>query len=216
MATQDQKRKAAAQTGLYLVVLLAIAIAANVLSVGMNKRWDRTDTKRYTLSEGSGRLVANLNSPIEVEAYVTKGLAQVDAFVRDLTDLLKEYERSSKGKFKFTLVEAKTDEQREAESRTSEPLVAAEQHEQGGERDADGVVRDPSDRVLARHRRCRGDGRVTEGAARHVREPATDAPVVGARQAEERFTQHTPGIHHASGDDADGGGAECEVHGVLR
>ena len=114
MATQDQKRKAAAQTGLYLVVLLAIAIAANVLSVGMNKRWDRTDTKRYTLSEGSGRLVANLNSPIEVEAYVTKGLAQVDAFVRDLTDLLKEYERSSKGKFKFTLVEAKTDEQREA------------------------------------------------------------------------------------------------------
>lgn len=114
MATQDQKRKAAAQTGLYLAVLLAIAVVANVLSVSMNKRWDRTHTKRYTLSEGSGRLVANLNSPIQVEAYVTKGLAQVDAFVRDLTDLLKEYERAGKGKFKFTLVEAKSDEQREA------------------------------------------------------------------------------------------------------
>ncbi|MCC6901459.1 MAG: GldG family protein, partial [Polyangiaceae bacterium] len=114
MATQDQKRKAAAQTGLYLAVLLAIAIAANVLSVGMNKRWDRTSAKRYTLSEGSGRLVAGLNSPIQIEAYVTKGLAQVDAFVRDLTDLLKEYERASRGKFKFTIVEAKSDEQREA------------------------------------------------------------------------------------------------------
>ena len=114
MATQDQKRKAAAQTGLYLAVLLAIAVAANVLSMGMNKRWDRTSAKRYTLSEGSGRLVAGLNSPIQIEAYVTKGLAQVDTFVRDLTDLLKEYERSSKGKFKFTIVEAKSDEQREA------------------------------------------------------------------------------------------------------
>jgi ABC-type uncharacterized transport system involved in gliding motility auxiliary subunit len=113
MAT-NKKSRAAAQTGLYLLVLAAIAVMANVLSTGWHHRWDETKTKRYTLSDGSGRLVANLNSPIQVEAYVTKGLAQVDAFVRDLTDLLKEYERASHGKFKFTLIEAKTDEQRDA------------------------------------------------------------------------------------------------------
>jgi len=113
MATQEQKRKAAAQTGLYLLVLLAIAVMANILSAGWHHRWDHTKTKRYTLSEGSGRLVANLQSPIEVEAYVTKGLAQLDAFTRDLTDLLKEYERAGKGKFKFTIIEPKTDELRE-------------------------------------------------------------------------------------------------------
>jgi gliding motility-associatede transport system auxiliary component len=114
MATRDRKRTAAAQTGLYLVVLIAIAVVANVLSTGWHHRWDRTYTKRYTLSDGSGRLVSNLQSPIEVDAYVTKGLAQLDAFVRDLTDLLKEYERAGHGKFKFTLIEAKTDEQRAA------------------------------------------------------------------------------------------------------
>lgn len=114
MATEDRKRKAATQTGLYLLVLAAIAVMANVITFGVTQRWDVTKAERYTLSKGSARLVENMNSPIEVEAYVTKGLAQLDTFVRDLTDLLKEYERAGKGKFKFTLIEAKTDEQKEA------------------------------------------------------------------------------------------------------
>ncbi len=113
MATENLKSKTATQTGFYLLVLAGIAVMANVIAFGVNYRMDVTKTERYTLSEGSGRLVANLESPIMVEAYVTKGLAQLDTFVRDLTDLLKEYERASNGKFKFTLIEAKTDEQRE-------------------------------------------------------------------------------------------------------
>ncbi|MBX3128301.1 MAG: GldG family protein [Polyangiaceae bacterium] len=113
MATEDKKKKAATQTGFYLVVLAGIAVMANVIAFGLNYRFDVTKTERYTLSQGSARLVADLNSPIEVEAYVTRGLAQLDTFVRDLTDLLKEYERAGKGKFKFTLIEAKTDEERE-------------------------------------------------------------------------------------------------------
>ncbi len=113
MKSEDRKRKAATQTGLYLLVLAAIAVMANAITFGVTQRWDVTKAERYTLSKGSARLVENLNSPIQVEAYVTKGLAQLDTFTRDLTDLLKEYERAGKGKFKFTLIEAKTDEQRE-------------------------------------------------------------------------------------------------------
>ena len=113
MASQEQRRKAAAQTGIYLAVIVAIAVVANILSAGLYKRMDVTKTERYTLSEGSKRLVSELNSPMQVDAYVTRGLAQLDSFVRDLTDLLKEYERSSGGKFKFTVIEAKTDEQKE-------------------------------------------------------------------------------------------------------
>jgi ABC-type uncharacterized transport system involved in gliding motility auxiliary subunit len=114
MATQEQKRKAAAQTGLYLVVITAIIVVANLLSVGKYGRFDWTKSERYTLSQGSARLVESLKDPIQVEAYITKGSAQLDTFVRDLVDLLKEYERGGKGKFKFTLIEAKTEEQREA------------------------------------------------------------------------------------------------------
>lgn len=113
MANQDRRRKVATQTGLYLVVVTAIVVVANMLSAGAYVRSDQTKTQRYTLSEGSGRLVSNLNEPVHVEAYVKTGLAQLDAFVRDLTDLLKEYERVSGGKFKYTIIEPDTDELRE-------------------------------------------------------------------------------------------------------
>ena len=113
MASGDRRRAVAAQTTLYLVVLAAIAIGANVLAAGLYRRVDVTRTERYTLSQGSARLVSELKKPIYVDAYVTKGLPVLDAFVRDLTDLLKEYERGGQGKFKFTVTEANTDELRE-------------------------------------------------------------------------------------------------------
>ncbi|HEX2875365.1 MAG TPA: GldG family protein [Polyangiaceae bacterium] len=114
MATQDQKTKAATQTGLYLAVIIAIAVVANMLSFKAYTRLDTTRNERYTLSKGSGRLLSSLKTPIQIDAYVPKaGLAQLDTFVRDLTDLLKEYERDGKGKFKFTLIEPNTDELRE-------------------------------------------------------------------------------------------------------
>jgi ABC-type uncharacterized transport system involved in gliding motility auxiliary subunit len=113
MATDKDRRKAAAQTGVYLIIIAAIAVMANVLSAGgLYARLDQTKNERFTLSQGSGRLIQSLKSPIQVDAYVTKGLAQMDAFVRDLTDLLREYERAGGGKFKYTIIEAKTDELR--------------------------------------------------------------------------------------------------------
>jgi ABC-type uncharacterized transport system involved in gliding motility auxiliary subunit len=113
VATQDQKRKAATQTGLYLIVIVAIAVVANMLSFKAYSRIDTTRNERYTLSKGSGRLLSSLKTPIQIDAYVKTGLPQLDNFVRDLTDLLKEYEREGKGKFKFTLIEPNTDELRE-------------------------------------------------------------------------------------------------------
>jgi ABC-type uncharacterized transport system involved in gliding motility auxiliary subunit len=112
MATQEHRRKAAAQTGLYVLVIAAIAIVANVLGAKAYHRWDATKNERYTLSAGSGRLIRSLNSPVQVDAYVKTGLPQLDAFVKDLTDLLKEYERAGGGKFKFTIIEPNTDELR--------------------------------------------------------------------------------------------------------
>ncbi|HEY3499651.1 MAG TPA: Gldg family protein [Polyangiaceae bacterium] len=112
MATEDQKRKAAAETGLYVGVLVAIAVVANLLAALVYFRKDVTKTEKYTLSQGSGRLLATLKNPIQIDAYVKTGLPQLDAFVHDLTDLLKEYEDAGKGKFKFTLIEPNTDELR--------------------------------------------------------------------------------------------------------
>jgi ABC-type uncharacterized transport system involved in gliding motility auxiliary subunit len=84
-----------------------------MLSFKAYSRIDTTRNERYTLSKGSGRLLSTLKTPIQVDAYIKTGLPQLDAFVRDLTDLLKEYEREGKGKFKFTLIEPNTDDLRE-------------------------------------------------------------------------------------------------------
>ena len=97
---------------MYLLVIVAIAVVANMLGAKAYKRWDSTKAERYTLSTGSGRLIRGLSSPVQIDAYVKRGLPQLDAFVRDLTDLLKEYERAGGGKFKFTIIEPNTDELR--------------------------------------------------------------------------------------------------------
>jgi ABC-type uncharacterized transport system involved in gliding motility auxiliary subunit len=112
MATVERKRSVAAQTSLFVLVVVAIVVVANVLSAGTYARVDMTRTERFTLSKGSARLVQSLKEPIQVDAYVTRGLPFIEAFVGELTDLLREYERKGNGNFKFTLIEAKTDELR--------------------------------------------------------------------------------------------------------
>lgn len=134
MATERDRRKAAAQTGFYLVVIAGIAIVANMLSAGANHRFDATRNERFTLSQGSSRLIRSLKSPVQADIYVTRGLPQLDAFIRDLTDLMKEYERGGQGKFKYTIIEPKTDELREkAKDAGLEEMAFGETSATGGD-----------------------------------------------------------------------------------
>jgi ABC-type uncharacterized transport system involved in gliding motility auxiliary subunit len=111
----ERKAKAAAETSVYLVVVAAILVVVNIIAyVAIHRRIDVTRNERFTLSQGSARLVGTLKSPIQVDAYVTKGLPKLDAFVRDLTDLLKLYQQRGGSKFQYTIIEAKSEEQRQA------------------------------------------------------------------------------------------------------
>jgi ABC-type uncharacterized transport system involved in gliding motility auxiliary subunit len=130
----ERRKKAAAETGLYLVIVAAIVIVANLIAfVGVHKRVDMTKNERFTLSQGSGRLVGSLKSPLHVDAYVTKGLPKLDAFVRDLTDLLKLYQQRGGGKFEYTIIEAKTEEQRQAAKEAGLKDVAFGESSETGE-----------------------------------------------------------------------------------
>jgi ABC-type uncharacterized transport system involved in gliding motility auxiliary subunit len=111
----ERKTRAATFSGVFLVIVAAIVVAANVLSFGAYKRWDVTKSERFTLSQGSARLVREgLKQELQIDVYVTRGLPKYEAFIQDLTDLLDEYERAGNGKVKYTLIEPKTDEQRQA------------------------------------------------------------------------------------------------------
>src|SRR5690606_38667286 len=122
---------------LYVVVLVAIVAVVNVLAAGASSRSDWTKNERYTLSQGSARLVNSLKEPILVDAYITRGLAKLEVFVDDLTSLLKEYERAGGGKFQFTLIEAKTEElKQQAKEAGLQPLTFAAQAETGDDQAA--------------------------------------------------------------------------------
>jgi hypothetical protein len=110
----ERKKKAATESGAMLLILAAIVVAVNALSYFMYRRWDMTKTERYTLSEGSGRLIRSVKDgeKIHVDAYVTRGLPKLDAFVRDLRDLLQQYQDAGHGKFDYAIIEPKTEEER--------------------------------------------------------------------------------------------------------
>src|SRR4051812_15053179 len=111
----ERKAKAATQTGVYLAIVAAILVVANVISYGAYKRFDMTKNERFTLSKGSARLVREgLKQELQIDVYVTRGLPKQEAFIQDLTDMMNEYEQSSGGKLHYTIIEAKTDEQRAA------------------------------------------------------------------------------------------------------
>ncbi len=131
MSTNSSRRKVATETGLYLIVLAAIVVVANVFSAGASKRWDATANDRYTLSEGSKRLVQSLKEPMQVDAYVTRGLARLEVYVDDLNSLLSEYEAAG-ANFKYTLIEAKTDElKQQAKDAGLQPMQFASQADTG-------------------------------------------------------------------------------------
>ena len=104
----QKRQKTALESGALLVIVAGVLIALNALSaLGLYKRADMTKTERFTLSKGSGNLLRSMKQNMEIDAYVTRGLPKLDAFVGDLRDLLQEYKGSSAGKFDFQLIEAK-------------------------------------------------------------------------------------------------------------
>ncbi|MBI4700478.1 MAG: GldG family protein [Deltaproteobacteria bacterium] len=111
----ERKAKAATQSWIYLGLLAAILVVINLISYGLQRRIDLTKSERFTLSKGSARLVREgLKQDLTIELYVTRGLPKHDAFVRDLVDLMNEYQQAAHGKLKYVLIEPKTDEQRQA------------------------------------------------------------------------------------------------------
>jgi len=111
----ERKVRAATESGVLLLIVGAILVAVNALGVfGMYARKDTTKAERYTLSKGSVNLIKGMKQNMQVDAYVTKGLPKLDAFVRDLRDLLQEYQDKGGGHLTFTIVEAKTDDEKKA------------------------------------------------------------------------------------------------------
>ncbi len=107
----EKRKKTALESGALILIVAAILVAVNALSaLGVYARKDVTQAEKFTLSKGSGNLLRSMKQQLQVDAYVTRGLPKLDAFVRDLRDLLQEYKNSSGGKFDYAIIEPKDDD----------------------------------------------------------------------------------------------------------
>jgi len=101
----EKRNKTALESGILIFIVAAILVAVNALSaLGVYARKDVTKSERFTLSKGSGNLLRSMKQELAVDAYVTKGLPKLDAFVRDLRSLLQEYKNAGAGKFEYTII----------------------------------------------------------------------------------------------------------------
>jgi ABC-type uncharacterized transport system involved in gliding motility auxiliary subunit len=109
----EKRKKSSLESGALILVVAAILVAVNALSaLGVYARTDVTKAQKFTLSKGSGNLLRSMKQQLTIDAYVSKGLPKLDAFVRDLRDLLQEYKNAGAGKFDYTLIEPKDEETR--------------------------------------------------------------------------------------------------------
>jgi gliding-associated putative ABC transporter substrate-binding component GldG len=99
-----------ANTWLQLGLVMLIVVLANLWSSGHFARLDVTQDRLHSLDESSKRLVASLDRPIVVKAWLSKGLsAPYNNHAQIIRDKLDELEAYSGGRMQITVVDPGTD-----------------------------------------------------------------------------------------------------------
>src|SRR5205807_3540373 len=77
-----------------LVALALILVAFNYLLSRVPARVDLTEGKLYTLSDGTKKILRNLQAPVKVKLYVSQGESvpvQLRSFAQRVEDLVREF-----------------------------------------------------------------------------------------------------------------------------
>lgn len=116
MSTQKQRSNLATTSVTILLLVAGALVALNVVASYVNLgRSDWTDARLWSLSDGSRRLVSDLDDRMEITAYFTENLPppfnSTEQYVRDILD---EYAAASGGKVVVRFINPDEDEEREA------------------------------------------------------------------------------------------------------
>lgn len=77
-----------------LGLFIAVAVIGNVVMYEYPVQWDATSAKRYSLSEGTKKLLSELPDRVVITLYASENLpAQMQVNLRETGDLLKDYRR---------------------------------------------------------------------------------------------------------------------------
>ena len=111
------KKTLLSTTGLVLALLLFLGF--NILSGAALKttRVDLTQSRLYTLSQGTMNLLSNLDSPIQLRFFFSKKLAAdagpITSYAQRVQELLEQYVARSRGKISLEVIDPQpyTDEE---------------------------------------------------------------------------------------------------------
>jgi len=106
---QLTRRNLTSGTGLLFAVALFLAV--NIISDFAFKsiRFDLTENKLYTLSQGTRNILAGLDEPITLRLYLSKKLASnfpdINSYSVRVKELLEQYQRVSNGKITLDIID---------------------------------------------------------------------------------------------------------------
>ena len=100
---EKQEQEPPLESGVLILIVAAILVARERPLGARRLQAARTHQDREVHAlEGERQPAPVAEAELQVDAYVTKGLPKLDAFVRDLRDLLQEYKNAGGGKFDYT------------------------------------------------------------------------------------------------------------------
>ncbi len=99
------------------LLVLAIVVVANAVSMNVFKRLDLTEGRIFSLYPASKRVVGELDDTFLVKAYFSKNLPPpYNANAKFVQDMLEEYRAYSQGRFRFEFVDPSDDAALEEEA----------------------------------------------------------------------------------------------------
>src|ERR1043166_1676084 len=117
-----------------LVALALILVAFNYLISRVPARVDLTDGKLYTLSEGTRKILRNLQAPVKVKLYISQGESvpvPLRSFAQRVEDLVREFKSVAGPNLVIERYNPKPDSEEEAAAQLdgidSQQLVTGEQ-----------------------------------------------------------------------------------------
>jgi gliding-associated putative ABC transporter substrate-binding component GldG len=118
MNSMDKKKRTyASNAGFYLLAVVGILVAVNLIGTRLFHRFDLTESKIYTLSPASKDVVKDLPDPLTIKAYMSDNLpSELKSLSRYVRDLLDEYRFNSKGHVRFEALDPGTDKKVEDEA----------------------------------------------------------------------------------------------------
>ena len=92
------------------VIMFVILVFANYFSKRSFVRFDLTESKRYTISKSTKKLLGQLDDIIRIEAYFSDAPDQIKLIKDEVQDMLDEYDAFANGDLQIEFINPSDDE----------------------------------------------------------------------------------------------------------